>query len=166
MTNMIFSDMIRVVMEKTINTNQPKSYNTAYHTEKTDKCGVESLVYKSSIPNSHKRIADNYVFIKNMYGSLTTYSNITEEEKNLLSKFDFAPLEYSTGNQMKEEIEFLKKWSASQDENMAKTADEILKIRVKELKNITSNRYVFVTNEIYSGFHTLEQYLQDISKYN
>ena len=49
---------------------------------------------------------------------------------------------------------------------MAKTADEILKIRVKELKNITSNRYVFVTNEIYSGFHTLEQYLQDISKYN
>ena len=75
-------------------------------------------------------------------------------------------MEYSTKNQIEEEIKFLKKWSASQDEKMSKAADKILEIRVKELKNIVSNRYVFVSNEIYQGFKTLEQYLEKISKYN
>ena len=155
-----------MVMEKTETQNQIKSYNTAFHTEENEMFGIEALIKKSGVPLSHKRIADNYMFIKKMYGSLTIYSGITQEEKNLLAKYDFAPLEYSTSNQIKEEIEFLKKWSSSTDENMSKTADEILEIRVKELKNITSNRYVFVTNEIYSGFNALEQYLEDISKYN
>ena len=153
-------------MEKAEVQNQIKSYNTAFHTEVKEGFGLESMVQKACVPVSHKRIADNYMFIKQMYGSLTIHSNITQEEKNLLAKFDFAPLEYSTSNQIKEELEFLKKWSASSDEKMAKTADEILEIRVKELKNITSNRYVFVTNEIYSGFNTLEQYLRDISRYD
>ncbi|MBQ7450459.1 hypothetical protein IJS77_03505 [bacterium] len=158
--------MINTVMEKTDTSNHIKSYNTMFHTEKNDNIGLEALVEKSSAPASHKRIADNYMFIKKLYGTLTIYSNITVEEKNLLAKFDFAPLEYSTANQIKEEIEFLKKWSSSHDDNMSNTADRILEIRVKELRNITSNRYVFVTNEIYSGFNTLEQYLEDISKYN
>ena len=166
MTNGFFGCRINIVMEKTETSNQIKSYNTMFHTEEKDSFGIESLVQKSCVPVSHKRIADNYMFIKQMYGSLTIHSYLTQEEKNLLAKFDFAPLEYSTSNQIKEELKFLKKWSASDDENMAKTADRILEIRVKELKNITSNRYVFVTNEIYSGFNTLEQYLRDISRYN
>ena len=166
MTNEFFGGNINIVMEKAEVQNQIKSYNTAFHTEEKENFGIEALLKKSSVPASHKRIADNYMFIKQMYGSLTIHSNITQEEKNLLAKFDFAPLEYSTSNQIKEELEFLKKWSASSDEKMAKTADEILEIRVKELKNITSNRYVFVTNEIYSGFNTLEQYLRDISRYD
>lgn len=157
---------MNIVMGKIVDSNRIKSYNTQFRTEKNDNLGLESLVQKSSVPASHKRIADNYMFIKKMYGALTIHANITNEEKNILDKFDFAPLEYSTANQIKEEINFLKKWSASQDENMAKIADEILNIRVKELRNITSNRYVFVTNEIYSGFNTLEQYLEDISKYD
>ena len=165
MTNKFIGCKINIVMGKMDTQNQIKSYNTVFHTEKNDSWGLEALVKKSSVPSSHKRIADNYMFIKQLYGTLTINSNITQEEKNLLSKFDFAPLEYSTSNQIKDEIEFLKKWSSSADENMAKTADKILEIRVKELKNITSNRYVFVTNEIYSGFNTLEQYLEDISKY-
>ena len=152
-------------MEKTVT---KKSYNNPmlYHPEKEDSMGLSALVDRSSVPASHKRIADGYMFIKKIYGSFMTYSHITNEERNILSKFDFAPLEYSTKNQIEEEIKFLKKWSASQDEKMSKAADKILEIRVKELKNIVSNRYVFVSNEIYQGFKTLEQYLEKISKYN
>ena len=151
-------------MEKTVT---KKSYNSlSFYEEKEDSMGLSALVDRSSVPVSHKRIADGYMFIKKMYGSFMTYSHITKEERSLLSKFDFAPLEYSTKNQIEDEIKFLKKWSASQDEQMAKSADKILEIRVKELKNISSNRYVFVSNEIYQGFKTLEQYLEKISKYN
>ena len=152
-------------MEKTIT---QKSYNSPnyYHPQKEEVMGISSLVGRSAVPNSHKRIADNYVFLKNLYGSFMTFSKITKEEHLLLAKFDFAPLEYSTSNQINEELKFLKKWSSSQDIDMAKSADKILEIRVKELKNIVSNRYVFVSNEIYTGFKVLEQYLDSISKYN
>lgn len=153
-------------MEK-VTSEQLKSYNSPslYHPEKDDGVGLSSMIDRSTVPASHKRIADNYMFIKKMYGSLMPFGQITVHERNLLAKFDFAALEYSTTNQIKEEIEFLKKWSFSQDEEMSKTADEILQIRVKELKNIVSNRYVFVSNEIYTGFKVLEQYLEKISKY-
>ena len=154
-------------MEEIIEQNRIKTYNSpsVYYPEKDDSIGFTSLIGRSSVPISHKRLADSYMFIKKMYGSLMAYSNITAKEKELLAKFDFAPLEYSTTNQIKEEIAFLKKWSASSDEKMSKIADEIMQIRIKELKNIISNRYVFVSNEIYTGFKILEQYLENISKY-
>ena len=154
-------------MEKTTEENKVISYNSPimHHIEKEESIGIESLIKNSSVPPSHKRIADSYIFLKNMYGAIMPYSNITKEERDLLSKFDFAPLEFSTQNQIKDEIDFLKKWSAFNDDKMSKTADEILQIRVKELKNIISNRYVFVSNEIYTGFKVLEQYLENISKY-
>ena len=153
--------MDKIKETQIINYNSP----SFYHPEKDDGVGLSSMIDRSNVPAAHKRIADSYMFIKKMYGSLMTYAKITNDERNLLAKFDFAPLEYSTTNQIKEEIEFLKKWSFSQDENMSKSADEILQIRVKELKNIVSNRYVFVSNEIYTGFKVLEQYLEKISKY-
>lgn len=105
------------------------------------------------------------MFIKKMYGSFMGYSQITKEDRSLLAKYDFAPLEYSTGNQIEEELKFLRKWSVSQDIEMSKVSDYILEIRIKELKNIISNRYVFISNEIYTGFKVLEQYLENISKY-
>ena len=153
-------------MEK-ITTEQIKNYNSPslYHPEKDDKVGLSSMIDRSSVPPSHKRIADSYMFIKKMYGSLMPFGQISTKERNLLAKYDFAQLEYSTTNQIKEEIEFLKKWSFSQDKQTSKDADDILQIRVKELKNIVSNRYVFVSNEIYTGFKVLEQYLERISKY-
>lgn len=152
-------------MEKTV---LNKKYNNLnfYTPQKEDSMGYSSLLSRSAVPLSHKRIADNYMFLKKMYGSFMIFSQVTKEEHSLLLKFDFSPLEYSTSNQIEEEIKFLKKWSASQDFEMAKSADKILEIRVKELKNIVSNRYVFVSNEIYTGFKLFEQYLENISKYN
>lgn len=155
-----------MVMDKIDEKNITNYNTTLYKDEIEDSLGLNSLVGRSSVPMSHKRIADSFMFIKKMYGSFMVYSGITTQEKALLAKFDFAPLEYSTANQIKEEIEFLKKWSSYQDEKMSKSADEILQIRVKELKNILSNRYVFVSNEIYTGYKVLEQYLENISKYN
>ena len=153
-------------MEKT-GLKQVKNYNSPnYYTPMHEEpLSIASLVDRSSIPQSHKIIANNYMFMKKMYGSFMINSQITVDERKLLAKFDFASLEYSTPNQIEEEIKFLKKWSASQDAEMKKDADEIMGIRVKELKNILSNRYVFVSNEIYTGFKTFEQYLEKISKY-
>lgn len=166
MTNNFVHDIINIVMDK-IDEKNIANYNAAfYKDEKEDSLGINSLVDRSSVPVSHKRIADSFMFIKKLYGSFMVYSGITNQERALLAKFDFAPLEYSTANQIKEEISFLKKWSSYQDEKMSKAADEILQIRVKELKNILSNRYVFVSNEIYTGYRILEQYLENISKYN
>ncbi len=167
MTKDILCVMMNLVMENLTETNKITNYNSPmmYRIEKDETLGLESMIKRSAVPASHKRIADTYMFIKKMNGSFMTYSQITVHERELLSKFDFAPLEYSTPNQIKDEIEFLKKWSSFQDEKMSKTADEILQIRVKELKNIISNRYVFITNEIYTGFTVLEQYLENISRY-
>ena len=125
MTNIFFHVIINKDMEKTIT---QKNYNSPgyYHPQKEEQLGISSLVDRSCVPVSHKRIADNYIFLKNLYGSFMTFSQITKEEHLLLAKFDFAPLEYSTENQINEEINFLKKWSASQDEQMAKYADKIL----------------------------------------
>lgn len=155
-------------MEKMEEKQQIINYNSPIYSyyEKEEPIGLNSMVNRGLIPASHKRIADNYMFIKKMYGSFMVYSCVTNKEKNLLAKFDFAPLEYSTVNQIKDEIEFLKKWSASQDFELAKMSDEILQIRIKELKNIVSNRYVFISNEIYTGFKVLEQYIEKISKYS
>ncbi len=153
-------------MEKTVS-KQTKNYNNLnyFNPLNEESMSVASLVDRSSIPQSHKIIANNYMFMKKMYGSFVINAQITNEERKLLAKFDFSPLEYSTPNQIEEEIKFLKKWSNSQDVEMKKFADEIIKIRVKELKNILANRHVFVSNEIYMGFRVFEQYLEKISKY-
>ena len=45
-------------------------------------------------------------------------------------------------------------------------ADLILEIRTKELKFIVANRYANISNEIYKGYLALENYFQEISKYN
>ena len=59
----------------------------------------------------------------------------------------------------------MRKWSASDDENLRNVADNILLIRVKELKFLEASRYASISNEIYNGYKALEQYLKEISKF-
>ena len=114
---------------------------------------------------SHIVIADNYMFIKKIYGTPVVKSRITNQEKALLGKYDFNQLEYSTIKQINEEIELLKKWSQSPDKNLKYDAEQILEIRSRELKYLAACRYTLITNEIYNGYMALEKYFEDISKY-
>lgn len=126
---------------------------------------TSALLAKSSVPYSHRRIADNYVIIKRVYKFQAVQSRITNAEKQLLQKYDFNTLEFSTIKQINEELAYLKKWSTSTNELLRKDADMLLQIRCKELKFLVASRYASITNEIYNGYKGLERYFEEISKF-
>ena len=66
---------------------------------------------------------------------------------------------------MYNELGLLQKWSLYEDANLRDVADNILLIRVKELKFLEASRYASISNEIYNGYKALEQYLKEISKF-
>ena len=125
-----------------------------------------ALLAKNDVPLSHKNIADTYLIVKKVFKFQVCLGRISNVEKSVLEKYDFNTLEYTTLNQMYNELSLLQKWSLSDDEKLKKDADEILQIRVKELKFLESNRYIAITNEIYNGYKALEQYLREISKFH
>ena len=126
---------------------------------------TSALLAKSSVPYSHRRIADNYVIIKRIYRFQAVQSRITSAERQLLQKYDFNTLEFSTIKQINEELSYLKKWATSSNELLRKDADMLLQIRCKELKYIVASRYASITNEIYNGYQALERYFEEISKF-
>ena len=124
------------------------------------------MLAKAGVPLSHSLAADNYMVIKKVYGTPVVKSRITHKEMALLGKYDFNQLEYSTINQINEELDLLKRWSLSLDEDLKNDADKIIEIRLKELKYLAACRYMLVTNELYNGYLALEKYFEDISKYS
>lgn len=127
---------------------------------------ASSLLSKAGVPISHIVAADNYMFVKKIYGTPVVKSRITNKDKALLGKYDFNQLEYTTVKQINEELELLKKWSSSLDSALKADADNIIDIRLKELKYLAACRYTLITNEIYNGYIALEKYFEDISKYS
>jgi len=125
-----------------------------------------ALLAKNIIPYSHKKMADNYVIIKRVFKFQAVLSIITKIERNLLAKYDFNTLEFTTVKQMYEELALLQKWAVSNDETLRKESDEILEIRTKELKYIIATSYASISNEIYKGYLALENYFIEISKYS
>lgn len=124
------------------------------------------MLARAGVPLSHILVADNYMVIKKFYGVPVVKSRLANKEKALLAKYDFNQLEYTTIKQVNEELELLKKWSMSLDENLKLDADRIIEIRAKELKYLAACRYTLITNEIYNGYMALEKYFEDISKYS
>lgn len=123
------------------------------------------MIARGDVPESHRRVADNYMVIKKIYGSPVVKLPITAQEKNLLTKYDFNPLEFSTVKQINEELSFLKRWAMSGEKALKKDADDLIQIRVKELKFIAASRYSTISNEMYNGYQALERYFEEISKY-
>ena len=141
----------------------------SYLSDENDKfssLSTSAMLARGEVPPSHRRVADNYMIIKKVYGFPVVQSRIDNKDKNLLAKYDFNQLEYSTIKQINEELSFLKKWSLSLDKDLRNDADEIIQVRAKELKFIVATRYASLTNEIYNGYMALEKYFEDISKYN
>ena len=122
-----------------------------------------ALLAKNTIPYSHKKLADNYIIVKRIFKFQAVQSRITNAEKQLLAKYDFNTLEYTTVKQMYEELALLQKWSGSTDEKLKHDADTIMEIRTKELKFIDANSYANISNEIYRGYIALEHYFEEIS---
>jgi hypothetical protein len=123
------------------------------------------MIAKGEVPESHKRIADNYMIIQKIFGIPTVKPRLSNAEKALLAKYDFNQLEYSTIKQINEELALLKKWSLSFEPNLKADSDKLVEIRTKELKYIVATRYATITNELYSGYKAVERYLEEISKY-
>lgn len=126
---------------------------------------TSALLAKSSVPYSHRRVADNYVIIKKVYRFQAVQSRISSAERQLLQKYDFNTLEFSTIKQVNEELSYLKKWSTSSNELLRKDADALLQIRCKELKYIVASKYSSITDEIHNGYKALERYFEEISKF-
>lgn len=124
-----------------------------------------AMLAKNEIPYSHKRVADNYIVIKRIYKFQAVQSRITQTEKDLLAKYDFNTLEFTTAKQMNEELSLLQTWSSSTNEEQRNDADRILEIRAKELKFIDANCYATISNEIYKGYVALTHYFEEISKF-
>ena len=133
--------------------------------DKFSSLSMSAMLARGEVPDSHRRVADNYMVIKRIYGSPVVQPRIDNHDKALLSKYDFNLLEYSTIKQINEELSFLKRWSLSLDKNLKKDADEIIQIRAKELKFLVASKYVNLSSEIYNGYKALERYFEEISKY-
>ena len=125
---------------------------------------TSALLAKNSVPPSHKRVADNYVIIKRIYKFQVIQSRINNQELALLKKYDFSPLDFSTIKQINEELVYLKKWAFSSNEILVKDADDIMQIRVKELKFIVASHSA-LHSEIYDGYKALERYFEEITKF-
>lgn len=129
-------------------------------------CSVAALLAKNAVPLSHKRIADNYMVIKQIFKFQINLNRITNVEKSLLEKYDFNILEFTTTQQMYNELMLLQKWSMSEDAKLREDSDNILRIRISELKYLEASSYAVISNEIYNGYKTLVQYLKEISHFN
>ena len=81
---------------------------------------MSAMLARGEVPDSHRRVADNYMVIKKIYGTPVVQPRINTAEKALLAKYDFNLLEFSTIKQINEELSFLKKWSLSLDKNLRK----------------------------------------------
>ena len=122
-----------------------------------------ALLAKNNVPYYHRKLADNYVIIKRVFKFQAVMSRISNAEKSLLAKYDFNTLEFTTMQQMYEELALLQKWANRED--LKSDAEKLLEIRVKELKYLDASYYATVSNEIYNGYMALEHYLQEVSRF-
>ncbi len=134
-----------------------------------EDCGSElpisAMLAKSSVPFSHRRIADNYNIMKRIYGFQVVQPRISNTERNLLYKYHFNTLENTPIALANVELALLKQWSTSVDDKLRADSDTLLQTRVKELKFILSNKYGIATNELFNGYKAVELYLDEITKF-
>ena len=98
-----------LVINKKIETINPIQSTFSRDDDAFTALSTSALLAKSSVPYSHRRIADNYVIIKKIYRFQAVQSRITNSELQLLKKYDFNTLEFSTIKQINEELSYLKK---------------------------------------------------------
>lgn len=126
---------------------------------------TSALLAKASVPFSHRRIADNYVILRKICSFQVVQPRISKMETALLMKYSFNTLENTTISKINQELALLKQWSTSTNDELRADSDEILRIRVKELKFMLSNNYTVNSNEVFKGYKAIETYLKNINSY-
>lgn len=126
---------------------------------------ISTLIAKTAVPYSHRRIASKYNILKNICSFQIVQPRITMVEKDLLTKYSFNTLENTTITRLNNELLLLKEWAIATDDNLRDDATHLLEVRVKELKFILSNNYNSEANELLNGYKALDTYLVGISKY-
>lgn len=126
---------------------------------------TSALLAKASVPFSHRRIADNYVILRKICSFQVVQPRISKMETVLLMKYSFNTLENTTISKINQELALLKQWSTSTNDELRADSDEILRIRVKELKFMLSNNYTVNSNEVFKGYKAIETYLKNINSY-
>ncbi len=126
---------------------------------------TSALLAKASVPFSHRRIADNYVILRKICSFQVVQPRISKIETALLMKYSFNTLENTTISKINQELALLKQWSTSTNDELRADSDEILRIRVKELKFMLSNNYTVNSNEVFKGYKAIETYLKNINSY-
>ena len=126
---------------------------------------TSALLAKASVPFSHRRIADNYVILRKICSFQVVQPRISKMETALLMKYSFNTLENTTISKINQEVALLKQWSTSTNDELRADSDEILRIRVKELKFMLSNNYTVNSNEVFKGYKAIETYLKNINSY-
>ena len=136
-----------------------KAVNVAKSTVNNDDlCSdldTSALLAKASVPFSHRRIADNYVILRKICSFQVVQPRISKMETALLMKYSFNTLENTTISKINQELALLKQWSTSTNDELRADSDEILRIRVKELKFMLSNNYTVNYNEVFKGYKAI-----------
>ena len=124
----------------------------------------ETLIARSEIPNEQKLLAQNYMVIKRIYGTSSVPLKITNQEVSYLKQNGFETIENVTAEMMKDELNKLREFSLSEDEEIRKISNNVFAIRVKELKYLYASNYFPPMGEIYNGWKLLEKYIEYIAK--
>ncbi len=155
--------MLENILDKKSNFDLTSKSTFSNKTDVFTSRSYSALLARNIIPYYHRKIADNYIIIKKIYKFQAVMSRISNVEKNLLYSHNFSTLEFTTKEQMYKEIGLLQTWA--NDSELSKTAEQLLEIRVKELKYLNASSYTSISDEIYDGYKALEQYLQEISRF-
>ncbi|MDD3420492.1 MAG: hypothetical protein PHE78_07855 [Candidatus Gastranaerophilales bacterium] len=127
--------------------------------------GADSMIARSDVPLEHIKIADNFMLIKKLFGFSAVRSKITFEERKYLADLNLNVLEFSTMQQINEEILQLKEWSKSGNKKLQDASSMVMQIRSKELKYLIATSYRDITSENYNGFKALSRYFAAVTKY-
>ena len=79
---------LELVFNKKIETVNPIQSTFSRDDDAFTALSTSALLAKSSVPYSHRRIADNYVIIKRVYRFQAVSSRISNSEAQLLKKYD------------------------------------------------------------------------------
>ena len=145
--------------------NQGLKSTLSSSNDEFSELSTTALLARKSVPALHRELANNYVLIKKIYKFPAVRSSITEQDKTLLNKYSFNSLAETSIETTNKELELIRKMSADQDAQIRLDAEELIKIRTKELKCIVASRYPKYSNEIDNGYMAIEKYFEEISKY-
>ena len=101
----VLGSMIEEIVAKKSDFDLTSKSAFSYGDETFTSRSFAALLAKNEIPYSHKKLADNYVIIKRVFKFQAVQSRISNIDKQLLAKYDFNTLEYTTIKQMYEELQ-------------------------------------------------------------